>query len=536
MSDTKNITLQSNNSQNTYDETPYHSYPYPQSQPDHLRAMGMIFGMNPPELKKARVLELGCAEGGNIIPHAVNYPNSEFIGVDLSKVQIEAGQKHLKSLGLKNIQLKHVSITDVNEKEYGKFDYIICHGVMSWVPKEVREKIFDIASKQLTPNGVAYISYNTLPGWNTVRTIRDMMLYHAEGFQAPQDKVSQSRLLLKFVKDSLEGQNTPYANFMKQEFDLLSNQSDHYLRHDHLEEDNKQFYFNEFMKEAGNRGLQYLSDTSIASMYVGNMPKVAAEKLQTVNDIVKTEQYMDYITNRRFRSTLLCHKEVKLNRNLNADLIKKFRMTFNITPDPEEVKKGTDNNDVMKFYYNNDKENFISSSSPILKAVLIVFSENNNTPLSFDEVVDIANKKLKGSQKENIAKELLANAMQLVIKGYMQLSLLAPASKKPDLKKPKVTKLAYYQATETPNNWVTNPMHNAVGVNAFDKFAIKYMDGKHTKEQIVDQLVGEINDGKITIQKDGKAIENKDDVKKHIEAFMDNTILRLSQQSLFENK
>lgn len=531
------VSLENNNTnQNTYDEVPYHSYPYPQSQPDHLRVMGMLFGMNPPELKKARVLELGCAEGGNIVPHAVNYPNSEFIGVDLSKVQIDAGLQHVKSLGVKNIQLKHASIMDINEKEYGKFDYIICHGVISWVPKEVREKILDIASKQLTPNGIAYISYNTLPGWNTVRTIRDMMLYHGEGFKTPQEKVNQARLLLKFVKDSLEGQNSPYANFMTQEFELLSKQSDHYLRHDHLEEDNKQFYFSEFMKEAASRGMQYLSDTSIASMYVGNMPKVAAEKLQTINDIVRTEQYMDYITNRRFRSTLLCHQSVKLNRNLNADIIKKFRMSFNVAPDQDEAQKDLNNNDIMKFYYNNNKENFISSSSPSLKSVLMVFSENQNIPLSFDEIVDMANKKLQGNHKDAIAKELLANAMQLVIKGYMNLSLFAYDKQKVDLSKPKVTKLAYYQATNTPNTWVTNLMHNAVGVNAFDKFAIKYMDGKHTQAQIVDQLVSDIDSGAITIQKDGQKIDNKDDIKKQIESFMDNTMIRFSQQALFESK
>ena len=135
--------------------------------------------MTPPKIETSRVLELGCASGGNLIPHAVNYPKGQYVGVDLSKTQIDSGLEQVKSLGLKNIELKCCSITDIDES-FGKFDYIICHGVISWVPDFVRDKIFEISSKNLSKNGIAYISYNTLPGWNMVRSIRDMMLYHAK--------------------------------------------------------------------------------------------------------------------------------------------------------------------------------------------------------------------------------------------------------------------------------------------------------------------------------------------------------------------
>ena len=174
---------------NTYDEIPYGSHPYPDSRPDHLRTLGRLFGMNPPEVKTARVLELGCAEGGNIIPHATKYPKAKFVGVDLSKVQIDAGNGHIKELRLKNIELKCMSIVDV-DKDFGEFDYIISHGLISWVPDFVRDKIFEISSRNLSPQGIAYISYNTLPGWNMVRSIRDMMLFHTKSFTDPGEKVS----------------------------------------------------------------------------------------------------------------------------------------------------------------------------------------------------------------------------------------------------------------------------------------------------------------------------------------------------------
>jgi 2-polyprenyl-3-methyl-5-hydroxy-6-metoxy-1,4-benzoquinol methylase len=170
-----------NTNLNTYDEVPYQSYPYSVSQPENLKTIGLLFGMNAPEVETARVLELGCAEGGNLIPIAARYPKASFVGVDLSKVQIDAGNVHIKSLGLKNIEHKNCSITDIDEK-FGKFDYIVCHGVISWVPDFVRKKILEVSSQNLSENGIAYISYNTLPGWNMIRTIRDMMLYHSKNF------------------------------------------------------------------------------------------------------------------------------------------------------------------------------------------------------------------------------------------------------------------------------------------------------------------------------------------------------------------
>src|SRR5581483_1825348 len=139
---------------NSYDEMPYSSHPYPQTHPSRLAVIATLFGMNPPAVGKCRVLELGCAGGGNLIPMAEALPESEFVGIDLSGRQIADGQGIVRALGLRNITLRHASILDVDGL-YGPFDYVICHGVFSWVPNAVREKILDICAKHLTPRGVA---------------------------------------------------------------------------------------------------------------------------------------------------------------------------------------------------------------------------------------------------------------------------------------------------------------------------------------------------------------------------------------------
>src|SRR5437016_6101232 len=122
-----------------YNRYPYLSFPFFQSHPTHLYTMGKLFRLDPTPVEKSRILELGCASGGNIIPIAHQWPETECIAIDLSAKEIEEGQQQITDLKLKNISLRHQSILDFTALE-GKFDYIICHGVYSWVDSIVRDK------------------------------------------------------------------------------------------------------------------------------------------------------------------------------------------------------------------------------------------------------------------------------------------------------------------------------------------------------------------------------------------------------------
>lgn len=530
----KNIELVSS-AVNAYDETPYDSYPFAMTHPYHLMTLAALFGLKAPAPENARVLELGCAGGGNIIPHAINYPGASFVGVDLSKVQIDHANTYKADLGLKNIEFHHCSITDVDQS-FGKFDYILCHGVMSWVPESVRQKILEISSKNLNDNGVAYISYNTSPGWNTLRTLRDMMLYHSSMFTDVREKISQSRLVLEFVKDSLVGSNSVYAQMFENEVTALAKQSDYYLRHEHLEDENKPYYFHEFINQASQHGLQYLSDCSISTMYLGNMPPKVVEKLQAVNDIIRTEQYMDFINNRRFRSTLLCHLAVNLNRAICNEDILKFNLVFNLVPEkPLSEATLSDPAESSKFFHNNNRESHLSSSSPVLKAILYTFSENISRPLSFDQLASLANKKLGNKQLAEIKSEFLSNAMKLVLQGYIEITLQHHQPVAVDMKKPQATKLSLYQTAKTNHAWVTNLQHKVVGVNLFEKLALSYMNGKNDKAKILELIVERIKQDKLVLSQEGQKIDDISNIHQQLVTDLDLTVSKFASNALLSS-
>jgi len=188
--------------QKSYDEAPYKSKTFYYTQPGRQQMVLKLLGFKTPDLKNSRVLEIGCSFGGNIIPFALENPKAEVIGVDLSSVQIEEGNRIIENLGLENIRLVHQNVLEFDEK-LGKFDYIICHGVFSWVNEEVQRGILDVIKNHLSENGSAILSYNTYPGWKNLEVARDVMLFRDEMLKNRGEQINESNAV-KYGRGAME--------------------------------------------------------------------------------------------------------------------------------------------------------------------------------------------------------------------------------------------------------------------------------------------------------------------------------------------
>ncbi len=243
----------------SYDVIPYPGIALPETLPSNLGMVATLFGMSPPPVEHCRVLELGCGSGGNLVPMADAYPEATFVGIDLSERQISQGLEPVCALGLQNIALRRLSILDVGS-DFGQFDYILCHGVYSWVPAEVRDKILAICRDHLSPNGVAYVSYNTYPGWRMREIIRDALRFHTQPISDPAARIRQARAILDFLTESIPTAEGAYRMIFKTESDILRDSPDGYLFHEHLEDVNDPIYFQQFVAQAKAKGLQYLAE------------------------------------------------------------------------------------------------------------------------------------------------------------------------------------------------------------------------------------------------------------------------------------
>ncbi|MCE3232840.1 MAG: hypothetical protein K0R98_1097, partial [Rickettsiaceae bacterium] len=426
-------------------------------------------------------------------------------------VQIEEGNRHIEKLKIENLTLKNISITDIN-KDLGKFDYIIVHGVFSWVPKDVQEKILAICNENLSANGVAYVSYNTLPGWNTIKSIREMMLYHTRKFEQPAEKVIQARLLLDFIKNSAD-KNSVYSEVIQSEIEILKSASDSYLFHDHLEENNDPVYFHQFVEGAISNGLQYIADTDIASMFAGNFAKGTADILmQASDDAVRIEQYMDFVRNRRFRSSLLCHKNVVLNKVLRPDSIGDLYVTWNLETDRDFKDIDFTKNENVTFTRKGYNFSFTTNNSIVIAALLYIIEKN--TLVSVKSIITETKKRLGSkANAEAVEKVVKETLLRLVLAG-MQISAFAPnyATKLSD--KPKASSLARYQATYLP--WVTSEKLQKVNVDLFARVMCQYLNGENDFDAIVANMVKHVVNNDLALNQDGKKVTDKKQIEANV--------------------
>src|SRR5262249_42012245 len=325
--------------------------------------------------------EVGCGRGGNLIPIAVNLPQSRFVGVDLSARQIADGQKVVSALGLTNIELKPISISDV-DADLGEFDYILCHGVYSWVPAQVQNKILEICTRQLTRTGVAYVSYNTYPGWYMRRMIRDILYYHAQQYADPHIRVQQARLLLQFLAQSVPVQeNSVYPSLLKGAAEVFRQQSDFYLLHEYLEEVNEPLYFHQFIDRVVAKGLRYIADSKfIAVPPVALATAIEQTLSQFSSDRLAREQYLDFLSNQAFRRALLCRREIELNQELQPEAIALLHVASSAQPASGAVSIFS----VAPDFFRRSDGATVSVNEPLVKAALVHLAENWPQSVPFD--------------------------------------------------------------------------------------------------------------------------------------------------------
>jgi methyltransferase-like protein/SAM-dependent methyltransferase len=386
----------------SYDLAPYPRLSHSYSHPDKAAALACLLGLTPPPVEHCRVLELGCASGGNLIPLAQAFPESKFVGLDLSGRQVAIGQADIEALGLKNIRLHQRDLLSV-DAGFGLFDYIVAHGLYSWVPLPVRDKLLTVCHKNLAADGVAYVSYNVYPGWHSLDAIRQMMLYHVREETELAQRAAGARDLLSFLAGAADPADyygamlASHDAFLKQELSGRAANNDAYLLHDHLEEINEPVYFHQFAEHAARHELQYLCDADFRMDFLTSFPKPTADSLLKMSrNIVELEQYADFVRNRMFRQTLLVHAGQPVNRRLSSERLKNLWVGSPALPESGDANVRTVA--VEKFVGRDEAK--LAIDHPLSKAALVCLARRWPAYLPFDALVAEAQALLEASDGE----------------------------------------------------------------------------------------------------------------------------------------
>lgn len=320
---------------NSYDDLMYESKAFSQTAINNLEARARLIGLQPAPAANAKVLELGCSMGGNIITQALYYPDAEFVGIDLSGRQVAQGNAIIEKMGLENVRLEEKDILTVDES-FGKFDYIIVHGIWSWVPDAVKDKIFSICRNNLTEHGIAYISYNVYPGWKRQEQLREIMYFAGRDvLEEPLEARTRKGLdALKALAEILENDKGLDGGGKLPAIQKILNHNFYYIAHEYMEAFNDPIYVNGFIEWANRHRLAYIGDTDLHASFVSWMAEHTRERILALagGDYIAKEFYSDILSDRQFRRSLLCREEVGDNIRRDESVAVEVIESLNFRP------------------------------------------------------------------------------------------------------------------------------------------------------------------------------------------------------------
>lgn len=503
-----------------YDQIPYPIYAYSVAHPDTLATVATLLGLDPAPVEHCRVLELGCAGGGHLIPMALGLPDSQFVGIDYAARQIADGQMAAQALDLSNIELRHMDIMDT-PPDLGPFDYIIAHGIFSWVPKPVQEKILDICQAQLAPHGVAYVSYNTYPGWHMLGAARQMMLYHTRHVTDPHMRAAQARALIEFLAEAVPSDEKAggllpiYSGLLKKELERWKETSDAYLLHEELEEINEPMYFYQFAERAASHGLQYLCEAEFGNVFPNRFPPQVTEQLMKLShNIIEMEQYMDFLRNETFRRTCLVHDQVSFSRSVKLERVRHLHVSSRAEP----ASTHPDLHSISEERFRLGDSLTLTTDHPATKAALVYLREVWPAIVPFDALLDAAYAKL-GLAPPPQQRALDAHVMSAsLLKAFtysgklVELHHHVPRFVTQAGERPVASPWARFMARDSLQ--VTNLRHECVELRESDRYLLLHLDGAHDRAALFEGLSKQLAQGTLVIERSGQPIQDTAEAQK----------------------
>jgi SAM-dependent methyltransferase len=361
-----------------YDQVLYESHAVADAHPGRMAALAVLFGMTPAPVESCRVLELGCGDGAHLTPLALAFPRSRFAGIDLARKPIEAARDLAGRLDLHNIEFHHRDLEDLHA-DFGEFDYIIAHGLYSWIPAPARDRLLAVCQAHLAPAGVAFISYNILPGGHLRGMLRDILLYHTRGMAEPEKKIERAFEFLRFMA----GAGLRSAALKQEVQDTLSFHPAA-LFHDDMAEVNQPVYFHEFVEHARGHRLQFLAEAEFNSLDYSGPSDDVAQTLRAIaaGDRIQEQQYLDFLRCRRFRQTLLCHDGIPLNAAPDPRRIAQLHVAASVRPVSDHSDLGGDTEEEFE----SAEGQKVRTNLPMAKTTLSSLSRRWPLPVPFPEL------------------------------------------------------------------------------------------------------------------------------------------------------
>jgi len=322
----------------------------PCAHPDRVGLFGLLHGLSTVEVSRARVLEIGCRDGRNLLPLAATWPGASFVGLEARSEDAQLAAERAQAAGLSNLSImagQLASFAAPEGPDLGAFDYVIAHGVLARLPEPERAALWDLVRRALAPHGMALVSFDTWPGHHVLEPVRRLMAYHTEAIPDRAARLEQARAIARFHVRRWHQVHGPTRGVLHQrligELDALT---DDELERELLAPEVHPSFFEDAVTEAGAHGLTWVANARASEPRLRWMPASIRSFLAGVDDMARQQQYMDFFVDQRFRTSLFCRSDAPLRRQAHVDEFMPFfvapRADVDLVDDPTRPRGPTE--------------------------------------------------------------------------------------------------------------------------------------------------------------------------------------------------
>ncbi len=517
-----------------YDDCFFTSKPSPDRHIDRLSLLASLCGIQGSSKESPQVLEIGCSTGQNLISLALSTPHINAVGIDSSPKQIDAARKLSSDLGLSNLRFDCVDINQLLSR-IGQFDFIICHGLFSWVPRETQQAIFRICRDCLTDDGVAYVSFNSEPGWSMRGSIAKWLRTFPS--ERGTDSVSQAKERLELLKSIQVDDYSPSGIVFRDAINHLLDQSPALFTHETLNPYSNALSLTEFMAQAVEYGLDYLADSAINHLLFLSPAQlgITGPSLQAYaaieHNVILKEQMWDLLHPRILRKVLLCR--ASLTRSPVSHSIKSDWYVAAPLQGPVDTTSLADHAAAV---FESPGRGSLEVTDPLVKAALSILSKQWPLPLTLREL-SVQIEQLLGAQPGasiepcDVQFEKLSSALfPLFVQGIIEITCLPPQFSLTPSDRPYAHPLARKQSEA--QSWVSNYRNEFVALNNIERSILRLLDGTKTVPELQHEMRRLYDEREILLTASPEEIDQYGGIENLLSQLLDETVTSFGQSAL----
>lgn len=525
-----------NRSETAYDALPYPDFIHTKTDLNNLAGLATIMGLSPNEPRRCRVLEIACGTAANLISLATLYPGSHFVGFDLSPKQIEQGSKLIHDLNLSNIEL-HCEAIQSYSPPPERFDYVIAQGVYSWVPDCVADELLKLCGRILSEQGLAFVSYNTYPGWHAKQMVREL-LRQPTGEDVP--RLQRFERGMQFLQEVIRSvpEETAYGKTLREELANLERSDPRYVAHEQFEEINRPKYFEQFVATAKSHGLAYLCEANLNNLHRANFNTAQILELQRL-PLIEREQRIDYFRRRSFRHSVLCRDNAVDTSSPswgspNVSEMNRLSMTSNVVSERhpaewDELVQWVREHDAVRF---GTAEGIVATvRSKSTKLALLFLHRAWPRSMTMDELLTAIREMTSIESDAGNVDSLQREILELAVAGMIEIHVVPIQICTEVSTKPVASPLSRHFAER--GDQVPNRIHQSIRLDEPTRLIIRHADGEHGHTDLEEVLVHFFHSGRATLQQDGADVSDPDRIERYVAEKLPGILRTLAEKGFF---